>query len=113
MIELTCPLSRSDQDIMRATGLFHFFPMDNLADLTLGVYFSQGYSEIDFITVNFGLHYLFQAYSSQVIEAEREKCLQFSTTCRNNIDTGLSNLPLYLPPNAGSIVALLCGVRTI
>ena len=75
MIELTCPLSRSDQDIMRATGLFHFFPMDNLADLTLSVYFSQAYSEIDFITVNFGLHYLFQAYSSQVIEAEREKCL--------------------------------------
>ena len=86
--------------------------MDNLADLSLGVYFSQQYSETDFITVNVGLHYLFKAYSSYVTEAERENCLQFAGMCRNNIDTGLSNLPLYLPPTVGTIVALLCGVST-
>lgn len=109
-LELTNALTRSDQHIARTTGLFLFFPIDNLADLSLGVYFSQEYSETDFVTVNVGLHYLFQAYSSQVAESEREKCLQFANMCRDNIDTGLSNLPLYLPSTAGTVVALLCGV---
>lgn len=93
--------------------MFHFLPMDNLADLSLGVYFSQDYSETDFVTVNVGLHFLFQAYSSMVIETEREKYLHFADMCRNNIDTGLSILPLYLPPTAGTITALLCGVSFI
>lgn len=93
--------------------MFHFLPMDNLADLSLGVYFSQDYSETDFVTANVGLHYLFQAYSSMVIETEREKCLHFADMCRNNVDTGLSILPLYLPPTAGTITALLCGVSFI
>lgn len=93
--------------------MFHFLPMDNLADLSLGVYFSQDYSETDFVTANVCLHYLFQAYSSMVIETERAKCLQFAHMCRNNVDTGLSILPLYLPPTAGTITALLCGVSFI
>lgn len=87
--------------------------MDNLADLSLGVYFSQDYSETDFVTANVGLYYLFQAYSSMVTETEREKCLQFADLCRNNVDSGLSILPLYLPPTAGTITALLCGVSSI
>lgn len=92
--------------------MFHFLPMDSLADLSLGVYFSQDYSETDFVTANVGLHYLFQAYSSMVVETEREKCLQFADMCRNNVDTGLSILPLYLPPTTGTITALLCGVSS-
>lgn len=87
--------------------------MDNLADLSLGVYFSQDYSETDFVTVNVGLHYLFHAYSSMVRETEREQFLQYADMCRNNVDTGLSILPLYLPPTSGTITALLCGVSFI
>lgn len=109
-LELADVLPRSDQDVTRIIGMFHFLPMDNLADLSLGVYFSQDYSEIDFVTVNICLHYVFHAYSSMVIETEREKWLQFADMCRNNIDTGLSILPLYLPPTTGAITALLCGV---
>lgn len=99
--------------MMRISGLSPFFQLNNLADLSLGIYFSRERPETDFVTVNFGLHYLFQAYASQVVEAEREECLRFATMCRNNIDTGLSNLPLYLSPTAGTIVALLCGVSCI
>lgn len=106
-------LPRSDQHVMRTIGMFRFFPMDNLADLSLGVYFSQNYSETDFVTVNVGLYYLFQEYSSIVIETERDKFLQFADMCRNNVDTGLSVLPLYLPPTAGTVTALLCGVSFI
>lgn len=104
----TFPLS--DQHIIRTIGTFQFLPMDNLADLSLGVYFSQDYSETDFVTVNVGLHYLFQAYSSMVTETDREKFLHYANICRNNVDTGLSILPLYLPPTTGTITALLCGV---
>lgn len=104
----TSPLS--DQHIIRTIGMFQFLPMDNLADLSLGVYFSQEYSETDFVTVNVGLHYLFQAYSSLVTETDREKFLHYADICRNNVDTGLSILPLYLLPTAGTITALLCGV---
>lgn len=99
--------------MMRISGLSPLFPLENLADLSLGVYFSQERSETEFVIVNFGLHYLFQAYASRVMEAEREECLQFATICRNNIDTGLSNLPLYLSPTSGTIAALLCGVSCI
>lgn len=102
-----------DQRVMRTIGVFYFFPMDNLADLSLGVYFSQDYSETDFVTVNVGLYYLFQGYSSLVIDAERGMCLEFADMCRKNIDTSLSTLPLYLPPTAGTITALLCGVSFI
>lgn len=84
--------------------------MDNLADLSLGIYFSQDYSETDFVTVNVGLHYLFQAYSAMVAESDREDFLHYADICRNNVDTGLSILPLYLPPTAGTINTLLCGV---
>lgn len=103
---------RPGRDMIGTLGLFYFFPMDNLADLSLSVYFAQEDSETDFVTVNICLHYLFQAYSSWVIEAERERYLQYADTCRKNIDTGLSNLPLYLPPTSGTIIALLCGVGT-
>lgn len=106
-------LPRLDQHVMSTIGMFRFFPMDNLAELSLGVYFSQNYSETDVVTVNVGLYYLFQAYSSMVIETEREKFLRFADMCHNNVDTGLSILPLYLPPTAGTVNALLCGVSFI
>lgn len=93
-------------------GLFYFFPIDNLAYISLSVYFGQEYTETDFVKVNICLHYLFQAYSPCVIEAERERYLQYADMCRKNIDTGLSNLPLYLPPTPGTIIVLLCGVST-
>lgn len=112
-LKLTDVLSHSDQHIIRTIGMFHCFPIDNLADLSLGVYFSQDYSETDFITVNVGLHYLFQAYSSMVVETEREQFRQYASICGNNVDTGLSIMPLYLPLTTGTITALLCGVSSL
>lgn len=44
-------------------------------------------------------------------ETERDQRLRFADMCRNNIDASLSILPLYLPPNFGTVVALLCGVN--
>lgn len=85
--------------------------MDSFSDICLGVYFSEDYSESDFIISNTGMMYLFQEFGYSKPEGkEREENLSYATMCRVNLETALSNLPLHLPANSGMIRALLLGV---
>ena len=77
------------------------------------VYFpSDDYSAAAFIIVNFGLYCLFQEKGVELgsgfkaLEAEG-----YAEMCRNNLETGLASLNLFLPAKRDNVTALLLGVR--
>lgn len=85
--------------------------MQRFPDLTLNVYFSDDYSEYDFITVNAGLYSLFFDYTT--LNATREEKAEYQSycdICRDNLETALSNLPLHIPATESAIVSLVFGV---
>lgn len=65
---------------------------------------------MDFIIVNAGLHSLFGDYSRHVSAEEKDTYLGYAHTCRENLETTLSNLPLHLPATSDAATALLFGV---
>lgn len=80
--------------------------------MCLGVYFSDDYPGVDFITVNAGLHSLFSDYAFQLPEDAREEYLGYASSCRANLEVALSDLPLHLPATSNAILALIFGVST-
>lgn len=85
--------------------------MQSFSDMCLRVYFSETFSVMDFITVNAGLHSLFGDYSHHVSAEEKDTYLRHAHTCRANLETALSDLPLHLPATSDAVTALLFGVR--
>ena len=93
-----------------ASWLYFYMPAERFPDICMGVYFSEDYSESDFILVNSGLHSLFWDRATRVEGKEKEECLRYATMCQANLETALANLPLHLPATADMVVALLFGV---
>ncbi|OHE92818.1 fungal specific transcription factor [Colletotrichum orchidophilum] len=96
----------------RLTGMswiYDFLPSRRFPDLCLNVYFSDNYSEYDYITVNGGLFSLFTDYAAQVSVDEQKEYYEYAKICRVNLETCLANLPLHLPASCDVIVALLFG----
>lgn len=86
--------------------------MRNFSDICLQVYFSDTFSETDFIIVNAGLYSLFKDYSSHVSAEQKDAYLGYAHTCRANLETALSNLPLHLPATSDAVAALIFGVSS-
>ncbi|KAF7550475.1 hypothetical protein G7046_g8006 [Stylonectria norvegica] len=86
-----------------------YVSMQRLPDLCLSVYFSEDYSQADFIIVNAGLHYLFSDRHARAEGEEKEECLEWAHMCRANLETALANLPLHLPATSDMILALIFG----
>lgn len=85
--------------------------MQRFSDLCLNVYFSEDFSDVDFITVNAGLLSLFWEYAFVATsEEEKESFLAYANMCRGNLETALANLPMHLSANSNTIVALIFGV---
>lgn len=84
--------------------------MHQFSKTCLEVYFSEQYSEADFIIVTAGLNSIFMDYSNIVSGEERERCLKYSHLCRAHLETALSGLPLHLPATSKTIAALIFGV---
>lgn len=86
--------------------------MRSFGDLCLEVYFSDNPTLFDYISVNAGLHSLFWDYASldEVPETEKEQSIAYSRTCQDNLDVGLSELPLQLPSSANVVSTLLFAV---
>ena len=93
----------------KATWIFDVCPLDNFSDICLGVYFSEDYSEAEFIISNSGMMYLFQELAGSEPESKEEN-LSYFEMCRTNVETALNNLPLHLPANSNMIAALVLGV---
>lgn len=85
--------------------------MRNFSDICLQVYFSDTFSETDLIIVNAGLYSLFKDYSSHVSAEQKDTYLGYAHTCRANLETALSDLPLHLPATSDAVTALIFGLR--
>lgn len=86
--------------------------MRAFGDLCFNVYFSEDHSAFDFISVNAGLYSLCSDYASEseIAPHEREEYRAYAEMCRENLETGLASLPLYIPASSETITALLFGV---
>ncbi|KAH7120471.1 hypothetical protein EDB81DRAFT_700705 [Dactylonectria macrodidyma] len=91
-----------------ATMIHEFSPLENFSELCLHVYFSENYSQADFITANAGLLYLYTEYMARTPEKEDE-IIPYVEMCRANLQTALANLPLHVPATSRMIGALLLG----
>ncbi|KAH7377288.1 fungal-specific transcription factor domain-containing protein [Pyrenochaeta sp. MPI-SDFR-AT-0127] len=89
--------------------IYEYITMQPFGDLCLEVYFSEDYSPFDFISVNAGLYSLFWDYAcvADLPQNEKEQYIAYSRLCRDNLETGLANLPLHLPASSNVIAALL------
>ncbi|KAM0530094.1 hypothetical protein ACHAPS_000735 [Verticillium nonalfalfae] len=97
---------------LAGTGwIYEFITMRPFGDLCLNVYFSEDHSAFDFISVNAGLYSLCWDYalSSDIAPGEKEQYMTYAQSCRENLETGLANLPLYFPATSDAIAALLFG----
>ncbi|OHW96910.1 fungal specific transcription factor domain-containing protein [Colletotrichum incanum] len=95
---------------LAGTGfLYEFILTRNFSDICLQVYFSDSFSEMEFIIVNAGLHSLFEDYSHRVPVEEKAVYRGHARMCRANLETALSSLPLHLPTTTDAVTALLFG----
>lgn len=86
--------------------------MRPFSDMCLQVYFSETFSEMDFIFVNAGLYSLFEDYSHFVSPEEKDTYLGHAHTCRANLETAVSDLPLHLPATPDAVTAPVRGTST-
>lgn len=86
-------------------------PIPQLPEICMRVYFSDDYTISEYIIVNASLHLLFWAFDhldpSPVVGAHAH----YSIMCGKNIEVALANLPLHMPTDMLSIMALMSGVR--
>ncbi|KAF4973961.1 hypothetical protein FZEAL_9089 [Fusarium zealandicum] len=90
--------------------IHEFFPIEHFSGICLNVYFSEDFSEADFILVNAGLLYLFYEHA-KLSEDTQEKAdsERYLEILRQNLETALANLPFQLPASSNMISALLLG----
>ncbi|THY26309.1 fungal-specific transcription factor domain-containing protein [Aureobasidium pullulans] len=108
------PIQNAANLIRAAQGsgwVYGYILMQSFSDLCLQVYFSESISPYDCISVNAGLFSLFwdHALKAQTSQSEKEQCLAYARLCRNNLETGLAELPLHLPESPSVIAALIFG----
>jgi hypothetical protein len=84
--------------------------MRDFSDICLQVYFSDTFSEMEFIIVNAGFYSLFTDYSYHISAEQKDTYLGHARKCRENLETALYDLPLHLPTTPEAITALLFGV---
>lgn len=103
-------MTRIAQRLAGTGWIYDYLPMHTFSNTCLEVYFSEQYSEADFIIVTAGLHSIFKDYSNIVSGEEKERCLKYSNLCRAHLETALTGLPLHLPATSKTVIALIFGV---
>ncbi|XEV07242.1 hypothetical protein FSHL1_012529 [Fusarium sambucinum] len=98
-----------DKELVGSGWIYEFLPFQRFTDMCLDVYFNDNHSEANLIIANAGLYSLFTDYSSHVFAEEREEYIAHGHLCRDNLETALSKLPLYLPATTDMILALVFG----
>ncbi|EAA66070.1 hypothetical protein AN0197.2 [Aspergillus nidulans FGSC A4] len=121
-IEVTVSILREAQETdsvdiqLLAESFKMFLSSESLSDLCLKVYFSPEYSDAEFIIVNAAL-YFFATWAG-VIQQQANSSLNDNpenllSTCRVNLETALSRLPLYIQPSHEMVFALVLASSTI
>ena len=91
-----------------------FTAIDDFTDHCKRVYFAtEDFSVAIFIIVNAGLYYLFQERSEVEEGVTALESEGFAEMCRDNLETGLANLNLFMPARKENIEALLLGVSLL
>lgn len=78
--------------------------------MCLNVYFTEDYSEADFISVNAGLYSLFGDYAHRCDGNESDDSHQYAQMCRSNLQIALSNISLHLLASPEVVQSLIFGV---
>ncbi|KAL4776575.1 hypothetical protein BDW60DRAFT_213945 [Aspergillus nidulans var. acristatus] len=83
----------------------------SLSDMCMTVYFSQDYSDAEFIIVNLALYFLLADSDSTVTgdEVRDRKHAGNRLLCQQNAETALSRLSLYVGPSHNMTLALVLG----
>lgn len=68
----------ADRRLTGMAWIYDFLPSRRFPDICLNVYFSDNYSEYDYITMNGGLYSLFTDYAAQVSANERKEYLDYA-----------------------------------
>ncbi|KAL3444514.1 hypothetical protein BJX65DRAFT_297640 [Aspergillus insuetus] len=108
-------LSEGDDNLdLQWTSQFlnHFLPSRNLSDLCLKIYFSQTYSNAEFIILNIALYFLGGCIQSDCQLPGNCMDKNYGTlisTCQSNLETALSQLSLYTEPSYDMTLALTLG----
>ncbi|KAL4919834.1 hypothetical protein BDW62DRAFT_199554 [Aspergillus aurantiobrunneus] len=96
----------SNVDLQLLNQFFsRFLRSQNILELCLSIYFSQDYSEAEFIIVNSAL------YSKQPAVSPNDEYAAMVSTCRANLETALSRLSLYTRPSYDMVLALVLGTE--
>ena len=89
-----------------------FIAVEDYTEMCRRIYFpAEDYSSAAFIIVNHGLYYLFLEKAAEfgggfkALEAEG-----YAEMCRDNLETGLASLHLFMPAKRDNVTALLLGV---
>ncbi|KAJ0415257.1 hypothetical protein BJY00DRAFT_327169 [Aspergillus carlsbadensis] len=93
-----------------------FLPSRNLSDLCLKIYFSQTYSNAEYIILNIALYFLADCIQPGGQPAGHSIINNYRTlmsTCQSNVETALSQLSLYTEPSYEMTLALTLGMLSL
>lgn len=92
--------------------MYEYITMQSFGDLCLEVYYSDEPSLFDCISVHAGLFSLFWDYAcmDELPEIEKAQSMEYSRRCQENLEIGLAELPLQLPPSSNVVATLLFAV---
>jgi hypothetical protein len=82
-----------------------------LPETCMRVYFSDDYTISEYIIVNASLHLLFWGVDHLIPSPDGSTHAPYALMCGKNIEVALANLPLHMPTDMISIMALISGVR--
>lgn len=109
-------LTDVDNPPVTFTMICAFIAVEDFTEACRKVYFAtEDFSPSTFIVVNAGLYELFQ--EKFIIMDENSgtaaEYMTYHLMCRDNLETALANLPLFLPPKTETVEALLLGVSPL
>ncbi|KAK4184954.1 putative transcriptional regulatory protein [Podospora australis] len=105
-------LAQSPQysSLLGLAWVYEFLPMNRFQEICFRTYMADDRNNVDFITVNVGLHFLFWAGAQLSPDPNTgEEWMDLSRSCGVNLETALSSLPLHLPASDEVIGALTIG----
>ncbi|KAI0383619.1 hypothetical protein F5Y04DRAFT_28965 [Hypomontagnella monticulosa] len=111
-IEAAVAIIRKSQGDFWSNGFQYLLSSDSLSDLCLKVYFSDQYTEAEFIILNAALlHFYLDLDSNDTDESSSEEQDRDKNSlpflCRRNLETAISRLSLFPPANHDTVLALV------
>ncbi|KAH6949768.1 hypothetical protein BKA56DRAFT_606771 [Ilyonectria sp. MPI-CAGE-AT-0026] len=112
-IQVAVAAIRKAQDLcdLSLTVINELLHDQSLSDICLTVYFSQDYSNAEFIIVNVALYFLISDSTLAGLEdgQQGQSCENYRLLCQRNIETALSKLSLYIGATHDMALALALG----